>query len=321
MGSLFAQSSDDVLADGPLTSSDWLWAGSILLAAILVAIITSKLLRRAIAHGLGPGFAALITSRLIGYAIFLVGLFYALTSLGVRVGPLLGALGLGGLVLALALQRVVENFVASVILQARRPFTVGDTVKVDGHVGIVADVDSRVTLLQGLDGTQIRIPNASVTGSTIINLTREPIRRSSLSVGVAYDSDLQAAADTLAVAVSRVPRVLDSPPATVNLDGFGESSIGFTILYWHGSAVPAELAARHDLVIAVHQALADAGITIAFPQMVLWTAGEPERPYDDPLAEIQTPYPGLDQVAPQRRMRAPRWRRSGPTSPPSQPDD
>jgi small-conductance mechanosensitive channel len=117
---------EEIVVD-PLTSSDWARAGAVLLGAVLLAVLTNRILRRLIAHGMGTGFASIIASRLIAYVIFLIGLFYSLTILGVRVGPLLGALGLGGLVLALALQGLVENFIAGVILQARRPFTIGDT--------------------------------------------------------------------------------------------------------------------------------------------------------------------------------------------------
>ena len=195
-------------------------------------MVVSRILRRVVARGIGHGFASILTSRFTGYAVFIVGLSYALTVLGVRVGPLLGALGLGGLVLALALQGVVGNFVSSVILQTRRPYTVGDTVELDGHLGVVEDIDSRTTQIQGLDGTHIRIPNANVAGATIVNLTREPVRRSSLAVGVAYDTDLQQATEVIYAAMERVPRVLPEPEPAVSLDGFGDSSIGFNVLYW-----------------------------------------------------------------------------------------
>ncbi len=300
-----------MLTDESLTGGDWLQAGAILVGAIVLAAVASRLLRRVIAHGIGHGFAAILTARLMGYAIVLVGLFYSLTSLGVRVGPLLGALGLGGLVVALALQPVVENFVGSVILQSRRPFTIGDTVDLGGTVGVVADIDARTTLLTGLDGTQIRVPNANVVSTTIINLTRSPIRRSSLAVGVAYDTDLQAAAEALGEAITRAPRVLRDPPPSVNLDGFGDSSIGFTILYWHDSDVPSELATRHDLVIAVHQGLASHDITIAFPQVVVWSGESDDAgPYERRLDQVHNPYPGLDE-RPTVRRRRPQWRRSG----------
>jgi len=300
-----------VLSDGALSGSDWLNAGSIMVGTLIVAVIAVRVVRRIISHGIGHGFAAILTSRLIGYAIFLVGLFYALTSLGVRVGPLLGALGLGGLVLALALQPVVGSFIASVILQSRRPFAIGDTVEVDGQTGIVVDIDSRVTLLRGLDGTQIRVPNANVTAATIINLTREPVRRSSLTVGVAYDTNLQLATEVIRDALSRVPRVLTDPSPSMNLSAFGESSIDFTVLYWHASDVPSELASRHDLIVAIHQAFADAGITIAFPQVVVWSGAENGSDlYDGRLDEIQTPYPGLDESPSKRPRRVRQWRRS-----------
>jgi small-conductance mechanosensitive channel len=80
-------------------------------------------------------FAGNTVARMAAYIVFTIGLFYALSTLGVRVGPRLGALGLGGLVLALALLKVVENFVGGLILPVRRPFRIGDTVEIDGRVG------------------------------------------------------------------------------------------------------------------------------------------------------------------------------------------
>ena len=92
---------------------------------------------------------------------------------------------------------MVGNFVSSVIVQTRRPYTVGDTVELDGCIGVVEDIDSRTTQIRALDGTHVRIPNANVVGATIVNLTREPVRRSSLAAGVAYDTDLEQATDAI----------------------------------------------------------------------------------------------------------------------------
>lgn len=310
---LGVQISTDEILEGSLSGVDWLRAGVILVGSIVLAVVVFNLLRRVIAHGLGTGFASIMLARLASYVVFLVGLFYALTTLGVQVGPLIGALGLGGLVLALALQGVVENFVGSVILQARRPFTMGDTISVDGVVGVVADIDSRTTLLRSLDGTHIRLPNANVVATTIINLTREPNRRSSLEVGVAYDTDLDHARATLFDALDRVPRVRKTPAPSVNLTGFGDSSIGFSILYWHSSDIPTELATRTDLTLAVHQALNAEGITIAFPQLVVWSGQGNGLPYDDAPEEVRLPYPDLDRKSSvtKKRISPPSFRRTG----------
>lgn len=272
------QEVSDVLSDQSLTRRDWLVAFGILVASLIISFAISKLLRRIIEHGIGHGFASIAVARFASYLSFLLGLFYAMTTLGVRVGPLLGALGLGGIVFALALQGVVENFVSSVILQARRPYTIGDSVELDGHVGVVTDIDSRTTLLRSLDGTQVRIPNSNVTSSTIVNLTREPIRRSTLQVGVAYNTDLLQARTTLIDAIGRVPRVLSKPAPMVHVTGFDASSIGFEIHYWHESDIPSGLAARTDLAIAVHTALDAHGVDIAFPQLVVWNAKSSQGP-------------------------------------------
>lgn len=283
---------DDVLLDDSLTSGDWIRAGGILVGAVVVAIATSRVARSLFGKALGSGFAAIITARLIGYLVFLIGLVYALNTLGVRVGPLLGALGLGGLVLALALQKVVENFVGALILQTRRPFTIGDTVELSDHIGVIVDIDARTVVLRGLDGSMIRIPNGEVLNTPIVNLTREQRRRSELAVGVAYDSNLDEATRVLRQATARVQRVASHPAPQVLLRQFGTSSIDFTIYYWHQSDVPSELAATHDLVLAVHHALADAGITIAFPQVVVWPGHDAAtNPYDAAPGEVFTEHP------------------------------
>lgn len=292
------------MVDAGLTQDDWVRAGTILVVAIVASVIAYRVLRRVMEHAVGEGFAAIIFARLIAYGIFLIGLIYALGDLGVRVGPLLGALGLGGLVVALALQRFVENFVAGIILQTRRPFRVGDTVILGDYLGNVADVDSRTVVLHGLDGTVIRLPNNNVASDAIVNLTRNPSRRSSLEVGVAYDSDLHIATRVLNEAIARVPRVLKEPAPSVVLNGFGDSSIGFTLLYWHASDVPAELATRHDVMIAVHHAFVDADITIAFPQVVVWS-GQPDAagPYGHEPTEVFTSHPGLEAAKARRKRK------------------
>ncbi|MCY4133816.1 MAG: mechanosensitive ion channel [bacterium] len=312
---LLAQSSDDSIIDEALTVSDWVQAGIIVAATIVVAVIAARLVRRVLIHVVGPGFAAIVTARLAGYLLFLVGLFYALTSLGVQVGPLIGAIGLGGLVLALALQKLVENFFSGLILQARRPFRVGDTVLLGDHLGVAADIDSRTTVLRGLDGSAVRVPNSEVAAGPIVNLTNEALRRSELEVGVAYDTNLQAATECLIEALARVERVSAEPPAQALLTRFGSSSIDFTLYYWHGSDVPTELATRHDVILSVHQSLAAAGITIAFPQVVVWPGHEEDaQPYRGRSGTIAaTPTPGIQPTTPPALVRQlTRWRvRSG----------
>lgn len=308
--SVLMQSSAERVTDSALTGADWLQTGLILVATVIVAVVANRLLRAGMVRWVGSGFASILTARLLSYLVFLLGLFYALNSLGVRLGPLLGALGLGGLVLALALQKVAENFVAAVILQTRRPFTVGETVTIHDRTGVVMDIDSRTTVLAGLDGTIVRIPNITVISETITNLTRQPARRSRLRVGVSYETDLEQAAQALRNAIARVPRVLSEPPPLVALDSFGESSIDFDVYYWHASDIASEVATRHDLVLAVHQTLTLAGITIAFPQLVVWSGQPSDDPtYTDVPTTVRSLHPSADGRA--GKKAGTRQRRSG----------
>jgi small-conductance mechanosensitive channel len=302
----------DSIVTRTINGGDWIRAGLIVVASLAAAMIVGRVVRQVASRWIGSGFAAMITGRLTSYITFAVGLIYALTSLGVRIGPLLGALGLGGLVLALALQKPAENFFAGVILQARRPFTIGDSVRLGDHLGTVLDIDSRTTVLRSLDGTEIRIPNATVTSGDIVNLTRNPVRRSTLEVGVSYDTDLDVATAALGIAISRVQRIVVEPPPLVMLRGFGASSIDFVVYYWHASDIPSELAARHDLVLAIHQNLTADGITIAFPQMVLWSGIESDAPvYEQFDGPIRTEHAGLrPQSRSGSRRRNTGWRRT-----------
>ncbi len=305
----------DELVDDSLSGTDWATAGIVVVVTIVVAVVANRVARSVAERALGPGFAALLIARTIGYVVVLVGLIYALGGLGVRIGPLLGALGLGGLVLALALQGVVENFFGALILQSRRPFTIGDTVELDEQVGVVKDIDSRTVVLRGLDGTWIRVPNSKVLKDPIVTLTTEPLRRSRLTVGVAYDTDLARAADVIGDALVRVARIADEPPPFVGLCRFGTSSIDLGVYYWHASDVPAELAARHDAMLAIHQAFAAEDITIAFPQMVVWPGSDAdEAPYggrihDEVYTEHAAVPGGRERSSSETPGRWTRWRR------------
>lgn len=303
------------LVEESLTSTDWIRAGVIVVIAIVVAVIANRIVRSIGDRTIGPGFASLLIARAVGYLVVLVGIIYALGGLGVRIGPLLGALGLGGLVLALALQGVVENFFGALILQSRRPFTIGDTVDLDDRVGVVKDIDSRAVVLRSLDGTWIRIPNSKVLKDPIVTLTTETFRRSRLGVGVAYDTELARATDVIAASLDRVARICDDPPPLAVLRRFGASSIDFDVYFWYASDVPSELAARHDVMLAIHQAFAAEDITIAFPQMVVWPGGEADAsPYGDTLGdEVYTEHAAIPGG--RERSTSPgggwrRWRRS-----------
>lgn len=267
----------DVLADAfspeGLTAWDWGIAGIIFAVAIVLSRVVKAVIVRVLRRRVDPALAGLI-GRLGGYLVLIVGFVYSLEGLGVQIGPVLGALGIAGIALAFALQDILENFVAGVLLQLQRPFTYGDQVSINDHEGTVHEIDTRLVTLITPAGETIKIPSATVIKSDINNYTQQGGRRTTLDIGVAYGSDLREATAVLERAVTRTDGVRSEPPAEVLLVGFGDSSIDFAIRYWHEPSIATFWNVRSRVALEVNDALAAAGITIPFPQRTLWWAGD-----------------------------------------------
>ena len=279
---LLTASTDDPTADvvdefSGLQWSDWIAAGVIFAVAIFLAVVAKSVLVRLLRRNqrVDPALAELI-ARVAGYVIVVVGFVYALESLGVDIALVLGALGVVGIALAFALQDILENFVAGVLLQIQRPFTYGEQVMINDHEGTVQGIDSRLVTILTPAGELVKIPSSTVIKSDIVNYTKRGRRRSDLAVGVAYGTDLAAAQALVLAAVGEVDGVLSTPEPEVWFEGFGESSIDFAVRFWHTPTIAEQWRVRSDVGLAVERALAGAGITIPFPQRTMWWAGETE---------------------------------------------
>jgi small conductance mechanosensitive channel len=254
-----------------ITANDWIRAGLIFLAAIFLSRLIQLVVTRLVTDEDGTAVAARLIGRGVGAAVVIVGFVYSLSSLGVRLGPLLGALGIGGLALAFGAQSILENFFSSILIQARRPFHIGDTVEVgDGTQGIVEDINFRVVVVRTIDGERVYVPASSVLTNPIINVTTRGPWRTTLTVGVAYGTDLRAAQEVLMDAVGSADGVLATPPPEVWFEGFGESSLDFAVHFWHTPEMPTRWRVRSAVGMAVKDALDAAGITIPFPQRTVW---------------------------------------------------
>ena len=220
--------------------------------------------------------AAIVLDRLVGYVAVLAGLLYALSVLDVRLGPLLGAVGIGGVAVALASQSLLANFLSSVILQVRRPFRRGDEICTNDCEGKVEEVNFRTVVLRSWDGERIFVPSAAVVNAPIVNYTSLRRRRTTLTIGVAYDTHLETAQRALLQAVSAVDGVLESPAPEALVESFEESSVEFAVRYWHAPDTPALWLVRSRVAIAAKSALEGAGITIPFPQRVVHLRRGPE---------------------------------------------
>jgi len=144
-------------------------------------------------------------------------------------------------------------------------------------------IDSRTMTIHTYDGEIVRLPNATVISDPIVNISTTGRLRSTVSVGVAYGTDLARARAVALEAVRQVDGVLGSPNASVVATGFGDSSLDLECRYWHDGSVAERIRTRDGVVVAVNEAFSRAGIEIPFPQRVVRVAGERDRTDVDAL--------------------------------------
>lgn len=266
-----------------LTARDWIVAGTIAVVGFVAARVISTVVSRAAGRDDDEGAAAEAVGRVVGLVLAAVALFYALGVIGVRLGPLVGALGIGGVALAFAGQNILANFLASIILQLRHPFRRGDQVSVADCEGTVQDVNFRTVVLRTFDGERVLVPCAQVLSTPIVNYTALGRRRTTVEVSVAYDTDLDRALAVLADALHQVDGVLDRPAPEVWAESFGDSGISLALRFWHAPDVATMWRVRSGVAVAAKRALDAEGIQIPFPQRVLRFVADDQRSADDPV--------------------------------------
>jgi small-conductance mechanosensitive channel len=259
-----------VIVSHGVTAWDWIHAA----ITLGVTVAVSQLVRRGVRR-LGRGDAAdrvvvRVIERIIMYTVVVVGCVYTLAALRVEIGPLLGALGIGGIALAFAMQDTLQNLVAGIILQARRPFRRGDQVQIDKFEGIIDDVDLRNVSLVTFDGLNVFVPNKTVLENPIVNYTRTPTRRTQLKVGVAYGTDLARAQRVLLEATGCTPGIEQTPTPAAWVQEFADSAINFVVLFWHAVDRASVWQARSDVATSIKAALDSAQIEVPFPQRSVW---------------------------------------------------
>lgn len=222
--------------------------------------------RRALAARRADPEISLLLARLTRWSIIGLGAVLALEQVAFDLTAFLAGLGIIGFAIGFALQDVSKNFIAGVLLLLQQPFDLGDVVEVEGYTGTVTHVSLRATSLRTVDGLLVLIPNADVYMAVIKNFTRTPRRRLEVSVGVAYNSDLDLAAQTALAALNGLPGlVTDDPAPQAVFRAFGESSIDLTVYFWIDLSQTGYLAAQDHAIKAIKAAFDRAGIEIPFP--------------------------------------------------------
>lgn len=212
-------------------------------------------------------FIADIYQKIIRIAFAIGGLVLALDFLGAAalLGTILGAAGIVGLAVGFAVRDTVENFIASILLSVRQPFRPNDLVEIDGDIGHVARLTSRATILLSPDGNHIRVPNATVYKSRIVNYTRSDERRFTFQLGVDADSDLAGALETGLAALQSLSAVIDTPAPDAWVDEVGDSNVVLSFVGWVDQAQNEFNKVRGEAIRMTKGALESAGYGLPEP--------------------------------------------------------
>jgi small-conductance mechanosensitive channel len=207
----------------------------------LLALIAATLLGRAFRRGAmrtltrrkaHPNVVALLgTLSQVGTFVLAGLVIMAIYTQG-SFGWILTSFSVVGLVIGLSLQDILRNFFSGVYVLVERPFRIGDTVQVDGHVGVVQEIGFRATLLRTGDGREVVVPNATLMTTSLVNLTRYPVRSARLRVSLPADEPLADVPDRLRELLSGAESIADEPPPAVLLRGVMGDRAHYDVTVW-----------------------------------------------------------------------------------------
>jgi small conductance mechanosensitive channel len=271
----------------------------VLVAIIMLAMLLARLVRRLItkAFELSDSDSSMLlqrtAARLAGQIVMILGVLVGLSQIGVSVGPMLAGLGIAGFVAAFALQDTLSNFASGAFILFYRPFDVGDIVEAGGVSGKVLNMTLVTTTILTADNQTLIVPNKSIWGSVIRNVSAQRTRRVDLAFGISYSDDIEHAERVLEDILARDDRVLAEPAPMVRLHELGDSAMNFFVRPWVKREDYWDV--YWDLTRTVKLRFDAEGISMPYPQQ------EVHVHYAQPPAEVAPPRSTPQTIGLQRR--------------------
>ncbi len=218
--------------------------------------------------------SASLIEHIVRITLLVVGVLVVLQTLGISITPIVTALGVGGLAVALALQDTLANFFAGIHILVSRKIRPGDFIQLEsGERGFVEDIAWRHTTVRQLPNLLTIVPNAKLASAMVTNCSLpDPESAVLVGVGVSYASDL-AHVERVTIDVGReVMREVEGGVSSfepfIRYNEFGDSSINFTVIL-RGQEFTSQFLVKHEFIKRLHARYAREGIEIPFPQRVL----------------------------------------------------
>jgi small-conductance mechanosensitive channel len=213
-----------------------------------------------------------LLGRLVLWSVLIL---FGLSNLGIQINTLIASLGIGGVAVALAVQRVLGDLLASLSIVLDKPFVIGDFIIVDDLMGTVEHIGLKTTRLRSLSGEQLVFGNSDLLNSRIRNYKRMAERRILFGFGVTYDTPR----DLLEKIPGIVKELITSEPQTrfdrAHFKEYGDSSLNFEVVYYVLSAdYNAYMDIQQRVNLELYSRFADLGIEFAFPTRTVYLVGQ-----------------------------------------------
>ncbi len=250
-------------------------AAIILVVGFFVVQIVARLAYRLVRKRLTPQNSMLVRRGILYVGLTII-VMNVLQAFGFQLGALLGAAGIVGIAIGFASQTSMSNLISGLFLISEKPFALGDVISVGTTTGIVESVDLLSIKIRKFDNQFVRIPNEKIITSELTNITRYPIRRLDIKLGVAYKEDMERVRDILLDVADRNRYALVEPEPLFIFTNFGDSALEILFGLWFAKADYLNL--KNSIMIDIKKRFDEAGIEIPFPHRSIY-AGSATEPF------------------------------------------
>jgi len=215
-------------------------------------------------------FFPIITKTFKAFVV-VVAVLLTTQNLGMNITSALASLSIGGLALGLAAQDTIANLFGAVAIFIDRPFRIGDRIKLESVDGVVESIGLRSTRVRNLDGHLITVPNKTMGGATITNISRRPGIKTEMNIGVTYDTSPQKVQRAIKILQDTYKAHPKTKDILVSFNKFGDSALNLMVVHWwNGADYPEYLAGMQEMNLAIMERFGAEGIEFAFPSQTLY---------------------------------------------------
>jgi small-conductance mechanosensitive channel len=276
----FALESSELSARFRVLGSDVLMGLWILSLTVMLMRVAGDIVRFYGAEIPGALPVTTLTQTLAQVGVLILGILILLSRFNVSITPILTALGVGGLAVALALQDTLSNLFSGFYVAVARQVRLGDYIKLNtGEEGYITDIGWRSTTIRALSNNLIIVPNAKLSQAIVTNYNL-PEKRMGVSfvITMTYDCDLDHVevllAQVLKEAIGNVPGLLEDPAPNVTFDpGFADNGIGLTVNYQVAEFVN-QYGVRNELKKRIYRKFKENGVIVPYPSRTVYLRGD-----------------------------------------------